>query len=227
MAFNPEVHSIADHVAVLLSFLGWGKPPVDEYGRPLYGDVFGITSNVEIDLEPLVDKTFLWGSYEIADEQQPEEDDEEDSNQSEEIDGNTYHSSSKKSLDMSGLETPSTLDGASSVVSGLETPATIDLRKRSGDETPVLSDNQHRELYKVMKENKSSAQEQGSLFGSDRTYTFDGSQESGLGSDSAFKHMNNYSTSNGNESDEGRSKETKKRKAEQSVIPRKLKEFKF
>ena len=23
---------------------GWGKPPVDEFGRPLYGDVFGITS---------------------------------------------------------------------------------------------------------------------------------------------------------------------------------------
>nr|GME01939.1 splicing factor 3B subunit 2 [Ipomoea batatas] len=21
---------------------GWGKPPVDEYGRPLYGDVFGV-----------------------------------------------------------------------------------------------------------------------------------------------------------------------------------------
>ena len=20
---------------------GWGKPPVDEYGKPLYGDVFG------------------------------------------------------------------------------------------------------------------------------------------------------------------------------------------
>ena len=20
---------------------GWGKPPVDEFGRPLYGDVFG------------------------------------------------------------------------------------------------------------------------------------------------------------------------------------------
>lgn len=24
---------------------GWGKPPVDEFGRPLYGDVFGITGN--------------------------------------------------------------------------------------------------------------------------------------------------------------------------------------
>ena len=22
---------------------GWGKPPVDEFGRPLYGDVFGLT----------------------------------------------------------------------------------------------------------------------------------------------------------------------------------------
>ena len=22
---------------------GWGKPPVDENGRPLYGDVFGLT----------------------------------------------------------------------------------------------------------------------------------------------------------------------------------------
>lgn len=21
---------------------GWGKPPVDEYGKPLYGDVFGV-----------------------------------------------------------------------------------------------------------------------------------------------------------------------------------------
>jgi len=23
---------------------GWGKPPVDEMGRPLYGDVFGMTN---------------------------------------------------------------------------------------------------------------------------------------------------------------------------------------
>jgi hypothetical protein len=22
---------------------GWGKPPVDEFGRPIYGDVFGVT----------------------------------------------------------------------------------------------------------------------------------------------------------------------------------------
>lgn len=26
---------------------GWGKPPVDEHGKPLYGDVFGHTQNAQ------------------------------------------------------------------------------------------------------------------------------------------------------------------------------------
>ena len=25
---------------------GWGKPPLDEYNRPLYGDVFGVLPRV-------------------------------------------------------------------------------------------------------------------------------------------------------------------------------------
>jgi hypothetical protein len=25
---------------------GWGKPPLDEYNRPLYGDVFGVLPKV-------------------------------------------------------------------------------------------------------------------------------------------------------------------------------------
>lgn len=24
---------------------GWGKPPLDDYGRPLYGDIYGVTDN--------------------------------------------------------------------------------------------------------------------------------------------------------------------------------------
>jgi splicing factor 3B subunit 2 len=28
---------------------GWGKPPVDEYGNPIYGDVFGVTGGEEHD----------------------------------------------------------------------------------------------------------------------------------------------------------------------------------
>ena len=28
---------------------GWGKPPVDEIGRPLYGDVFGLQQEVSFE----------------------------------------------------------------------------------------------------------------------------------------------------------------------------------
>lgn len=33
---------------------GWGKPPLDEYNRPLYGDVFGVlpkAGDSEVSLE--------------------------------------------------------------------------------------------------------------------------------------------------------------------------------
>ncbi|THU44288.1 hypothetical protein C4D60_Mb02t05820 [Musa balbisiana] len=30
---------------------GWGKPPVDEYGRPLYGDVFGVQQQEQLNYE--------------------------------------------------------------------------------------------------------------------------------------------------------------------------------
>jgi splicing factor 3B subunit 2 len=26
---------------------GWGKPPLDEYGRPLYGDIYGVASDAD------------------------------------------------------------------------------------------------------------------------------------------------------------------------------------
>jgi hypothetical protein len=33
---------------------GWGKPPVDHHGHPLYGDVFGMLPQIEDDLDPQV-----------------------------------------------------------------------------------------------------------------------------------------------------------------------------
>ncbi|XP_058113203.1 pre-mRNA-splicing factor sap145-like isoform X2 [Magnolia sinica] len=29
----------------------WGKPPIDEYGRPLYGDVFGVQQHEQLNYE--------------------------------------------------------------------------------------------------------------------------------------------------------------------------------
>ena len=50
---------------------GWGKPPVDEMGRPLYGDVFGMWQEDQpggIQVEA-VDRT-LWGELESDEEEE-------------------------------------------------------------------------------------------------------------------------------------------------------------
>lgn len=230
---------------------GWGKPPVDEYGRPLYGDVFGVSSTNEVDNGPVVDKEFRWGGFEIEeyneleeDEDENEEDDEEDEDQ----DG-SRSASTRTVVDQSGLDTPSTLDGTSSMISGMETPAVIDLRKRAGTETPDTHTSQ-RELFQVIQEKKGSALASGQLFGSDRTYVINNKNDVQMSlnpdeidevmkdkeklkeahenyqQDSMFKHMNNFSA-DGVESEEDKSRGSKKRKAEQPVISRKMKEFKF
>eukprot|EP01090_Pellita_catalonica_P015389 TRINITY_DN4166_c0_g1_i1.p1 TRINITY_DN4166_c0_g1~~TRINITY_DN4166_c0_g1_i1.p1 ORF type:complete len:503 (+),score=112.62 TRINITY_DN4166_c0_g1_i1:69-1511(+) len=65
---------------------GWGKPPVDHLGKPLYGDVFGTAAP---DLPPgatqPIEKT-LWGQLDEEDEfssSSDEEDDEEDGGEEE------------------------------------------------------------------------------------------------------------------------------------------------
>ena len=60
---------------------GWGKPPVDEFGKPVYGDVFGVeeeTGEVE------VDKTH-WGMLEAAADESESEEEEEEENEAEEM----------------------------------------------------------------------------------------------------------------------------------------------
>ena len=53
---------------------GWGKPPVDETGRPLYGDVFGLESHdtAAKEVEQDVDKE-MWGELEPEEESSEEE----------------------------------------------------------------------------------------------------------------------------------------------------------
>ncbi|CAG9813244.1 unnamed protein product [Phaedon cochleariae] len=115
---------------------GWGKPPVDENGKPLYGDVFGTTTSHIDDIgeDPNVDRT-LWGELESESEESEEEEEEEESE-------------SQPPPDETGLLTPAeglaTPSGISSIPAGMETPETIELRKKKienemeGTETPVL-----------------------------------------------------------------------------------------
>ncbi|XP_018322749.1 splicing factor 3B subunit 2 [Agrilus planipennis] len=115
---------------------GWGKPPVDEGGKPLYGDVFG-TNQINIDdagEDINIDRS-LWGELESESEEESEEEDEE----GEEL---------QQPTDETGLVTPAeglvTPSGLTSIPAGMETPEAIELRKKKienemeGTETPVL-----------------------------------------------------------------------------------------
>ncbi|KAL3287906.1 hypothetical protein HHI36_002364 [Cryptolaemus montrouzieri] len=114
---------------------GWGKPPVDENGKPLYGDVFGTNASHIDDIgdDPTVDRT-LWGELESESEEESEEEEEEEEKDT--------------TPDESGLVTPAeglvTPSGLTSIPAGMETPEAIELRKKKienemdGMETPVL-----------------------------------------------------------------------------------------
>uniref|UniRef100_A0A3Q2UNX0 Splicing factor 3b, subunit 2 n=1 Tax=Fundulus heteroclitus TaxID=8078 RepID=A0A3Q2UNX0_FUNHE len=115
---------------------GWGKPPVDEMGKPLYGDVFG-TNATDFQAkaeEEEVDHT-PWGELEPSDEESSEEEEEEESDE-EKPDETGFFTPAD-----SGLITPG---GITSVPAGMETPELIELRKKKieeamdGNETPQL-----------------------------------------------------------------------------------------
>ncbi|KAK7242900.1 splicing factor 3B [Aureococcus anophagefferens] len=156
---------------------GWGKPPVDEYGRPLYGDVFGARGAAGDDRYQ--GEVVHWG------ELGPEEpDDDESEDEGFEMAGELpparrrprRDDPSESVSETSGIETPLD-DGISSAMTGLETPDAIDLRKRAGLETPdssgissAQSGAAEKQLYKVIDEEKSRARAGGQLFASDKRY---------------------------------------------------------
>ena len=123
----------------------WGKPPVDEFGKPLYGDVFGASSaelegkdgkEGEVTLE-------LWGQLESEDSE--ESSDEDDSDE----DGSDDEDTEKGTETPSGYtsETPS---GATSVQTGAETPeSALELRKRRIEDA-MEDTGEQQSLYKVV-----------------------------------------------------------------------------
>lgn len=141
---------------------GWGKPPVDELGKPLYGDVFGTNADdfQKEQEEEEIDRT-TWGELESESE---EESDEEESEEEEDEDG--------KEIDETGLITPAeggliTPSGLSSIATGMETPEMIELRKQNiedameqGGDTPAL--------YTVLPEKKTAVG--GAMMGSAHVY---------------------------------------------------------
>lgn len=233
---------------------GWGKPPVDEYGRPLYGDVFGVADQErEGESGEPVDKVYRWGMLEEGEEEEEEEEDEED-----EANEGGKDEEGRGALDPSGVETPMTLDGLTSLSSGLETPDTIDLRKRAGMDTPdTLASATPRELYTVIQEKSTVGTSAGQMFGSDRAYVLPGrgdvqlsinpdeldevlrgdkdklkdmhdEKQKQISSDYTLNGTSGVSKSNGAETEESsKGGASKKRKADTTGPLKRFKDFKF
>jgi splicing factor 3B subunit 2 len=146
---------------------GWGKPPLDEYNRPLYGDVFGVLpkTNDTAMGEP-VDKN-LWGELEPEEDEEDEESDEEDEEEEEEA---TDAAPADGLQTPSGLATPSGMASVvSTVAAGLETPDFLELRKTST--VPVRDEGGNRQLYSVLPEKQTGVR---GLMGSERGYDVGG-----------------------------------------------------
>ncbi|KAJ3342927.1 hypothetical protein HDU93_000586 [Gonapodya sp. JEL0774] len=129
---------------------GWGKPPVDEFGRPLYGDVFGMAVEATNEHTAPIDRT-IWGELEEEEIPSEEEDDEEDEDAANTESGTASTIRGGTETPLGGFETPSGI--SSSVPSGLETPEFLELRKdmrRPG--AAVSQQEEERQLYTVLQE---------------------------------------------------------------------------
>ncbi|KAJ8522887.1 hypothetical protein ONZ45_g606 [Pleurotus djamor] len=140
---------------------GWGKPPLDEYNRPLYGDVFGVLPKAtDSGMGEPVDKN-PWGELE------PEEEEEEEESEEESEEEEVAEAAPADGLQTpSGMETPSGMASVvSTVAGGLETPDFLELRKNARTSEPT--DSGPRSLYHVVPEKQTSIR---GLMGSERGY---------------------------------------------------------
>ncbi len=138
---------------------GWGKPPVNEFGRPLYGDVFGVegnNANEQYD-NVRVAKEQMWGNIPSSDEDDEEDEEEEDE---EEMDVQN---------EGEGMETP--MDTGISSVSEFDTSDTIDLRKGTSSVSSLGTETPTRQLYQVLETQQNGVGK--SLYGSSHTYAMD------------------------------------------------------
>lgn len=147
----------------------YGKPPVDEYNRPLFGgDIFGIMAQNQAAApsgEPV--ERSLWGELQEPEEESEEEEEEDEDEDEDEEDGEGLQTPA-------GTETPAGGPGLASTVpteyGGTQTESLageLDLRKnRRGTETDDSAYAQ-RSAYTVVPERHARAE---GLFGSDRVY---------------------------------------------------------
>jgi len=152
---------------------GWGRPPVDNYQRPLYGgDPFGKPDGTGNDgtipdggLVTSDGKTLLngdWGALPNADvDEEVDKSSEEEKESSDEEMENSEGEEQEDDGNESAIPSPAKA-----------APSAVDLRKDRGDETPVINTGP-KQLYTVLETTKVGNQD-GNVFASEVQYTVPG-----------------------------------------------------
>jgi splicing factor 3B subunit 2 len=154
---------------------GWGKPPVDREGKPLYGDVFGTMSGgASGEFGGPVDRKH-WGEleeeeYESEEEEESEEEGEGEGEEEGEEEGGEAPAAPAASFpggvpDHGGLVTPT----------GIATPDHLVLRKK--DVGAPQPPEEGRPLFQVLQQRE--AKVGGATFGSAHTYVLGGEEKAG------------------------------------------------
>ncbi|KAJ2746236.1 hypothetical protein GGI20_001516 [Coemansia sp. BCRC 34301] len=132
---------------------GWGRPPVDEAGRPLYGDVFAapVPDTAQDQVPGSGGPIKYWGDLEVNESSEEESEDEPST---EEEEAETEEGGQAQAAAISASAADRTVEltdeqlrsGVASMPSGLETPSVLQLRKQIGGETGKKS------LYTILPE---------------------------------------------------------------------------
>lgn len=146
---------------------GYGKPPVDEHNRPLYGgDIFGVLQPQQSVQQGEPVEKDLWGELqapELSEESEEEEEEEEEVDE-EDMEGVQTPS---------GFETPSGLASAvpSEFVEAENVAGEFDVRKHYGG-TETEESTMHKSAFQVIPERQTNVR---GFFGGDRVYDLNAS----------------------------------------------------
>eukprot|EP00995_Heteronema_vittatum_P007587 NODE_2737_length_748_cov_148.005722_g1922_i0.p4 GENE.NODE_2737_length_748_cov_148.005722_g1922_i0~~NODE_2737_length_748_cov_148.005722_g1922_i0.p4 ORF type:complete len:204 (-),score=99.92 NODE_2737_length_748_cov_148.005722_g1922_i0:109-720(-) len=135
-----------------------GKPPVDEAGTPLYGDVFGVDKKTDEQSEPVDQR--LWGEMEEDDSDDEDSDAEGDAD---DVDEEGFASTAPPASEGA----TETTESATGTDTGTETPDVVQLKKFSGRE-------EDRKLFQTLETQKASVG--ANIMGSSYTYAMPRSQ---------------------------------------------------
>ncbi|KAF4696995.1 Splicing factor 3B subunit 2 [Perkinsus olseni] len=170
---------------------GWGRPPVDEYGNPLYGNWNIETDRTKGDTEVDTghdDKDYLWGEFlsEASDAGSDESEDEEVMDVEEDEGGRPARKEgggTQTPILRGGLETPlgtqtplvnldtsgvTSVGGITSITSGIGTPGQVDIRGGIQSVASATATPTH-QLYKVLPQ-KNIPTQASALFPSSHVY---------------------------------------------------------